>query len=286
MSVSWLLLALAVLAYGVANLLQAAAADRVTASDRLDPRLLLRLTGQWTYLAGVACQAVGFGGAFLARRDLPLFVVQTAVAAGFGVTAVLGVVVLRWRLPRAEIGLLAALAAGLAAVIGAAEVGASQDLTTAEAIALAVAAAVVTGLALGAARLSGPRGAVALGVLSGTAFSAAAVAARPLAAARSPLELVTDPLLILVVVHTVLGQLLLNTAMQRGSTTAAVASMDAAAAVPAAALGLLLLGDRVLPGRGWLAAVGFVVAVGAVVLLARYAGDRSAPAPDPEHQLM
>ena len=51
---------------------------------------------------------LGFVLAFLARRDLPLFLVQASVAAGLGVTAVLGVLVLKWRLPAAEIALLVA----------------------------------------------------------------------------------------------------------------------------------------------------------------------------------
>jgi hypothetical protein len=47
--------------------------------------------------------------------------------------------------------------------------------------------------------------------------------------------------------------------------------MDAAGAVPAAIVGLLVLGDRIEPGRGWLAALGFVVTLGAVIGLTRYA---------------
>jgi uncharacterized membrane protein len=69
----------------------------------------------------------------------------------------------------------------------------------------------------------------------------------------------------------VVGQLLLGLAMQRGSTTAAVAAMDSAGAVPAAIVGLLLLGDRIEPGRGWLATLGFVVTLGTVLGLTRYA---------------
>ena len=59
--------------------------------------------------------------------------------------------------------------------------------------------------------------------------------------------------------------------MQRGSTTAAVAAMDAAGAAPAAVVGLLLLGDEVRPGLGWLAVVGFVVTLLSVIGLSYYA---------------
>jgi hypothetical protein len=47
--------------------------------------------------------------------------------------------------------------------------------------------------------------------------------------------------------------------------------MDAAGAVPAAIVGLLLLGDRIWPGREWMAAAGFLVTLLAVIGLTRYA---------------
>jgi hypothetical protein len=59
--------------------------------------------------------------------------------------------------------------------------------------------------------------------------------------------------------------------MQRGSTTAAVAAMDAAAAAPAAVLGLLLLGDEIYAGREWLAGIGFLATLIGVIGLSFYA---------------
>ena len=129
----------------------------------------------------------------------------------------------------------------------------------------------IAGSGFFAARLHGALGSVVLGSLAGMAFSAAAVAARPLASAGSAEAFVRDPLLYLLIVHSVIGQLLLGLAMQRGSTTAAVAAMDAAGAVPAAIVGLLLLNDKIWPGREWLAGLGFLVTLAAVVGLTRYA---------------
>ena len=79
--------------------------------------LLLRLASHKTYLVGLVFQILGFLFAFFARRDLPLFLVQTGVAAGLGVTAILGVLLLKWRHPPAEIALLIILGVGLAALI-------------------------------------------------------------------------------------------------------------------------------------------------------------------------
>jgi drug/metabolite transporter (DMT)-like permease len=223
------------------------------------------------YLLGILLQILGFVLAFAARGELPLFLVQAAVAAGLGVTAILGVLFLKWRLPRSEIALLAALVIGLGCLVLAAQPHPSRPLGPTGVLGLV---AVLGGLAvtgLFAARLRGAKGSVALGALAGIAFGAAAVASRPLASISSGEDFVTDPLLYLLIAHSLVGQLLLGLAMQRGSTTAAVAAMDAAAAVPAAIVGLLFLGDKIAPGREWFAAAGFVVTLGAVIGLTFYA---------------
>jgi drug/metabolite transporter (DMT)-like permease len=270
-STGWFFLAAMIVAYGVANLLQSVAATRTTVHHTLDPALLLRLASHRTYVIGVGCQMLGFVLAFLARRDLPLFLVQASVAAGLGVTALLGVLVLKWRLPAAEVGLLVLLFLGIGGLVLSAQPAPARQLGTAGTLALTGALALIAVLAVFAVRLHGPPGSVALGSLAGLAFSAAAVAARPLASAHSPDDFLGNPLLYLLVAHSVVGQLLLGLAMQRGSTTAAVAAMDAAGAVPAAIIGLTLLGDKIWPGREWLAAVGFLVTLVSVIGLTRYA---------------
>ena len=285
-SLGWLFLAAMIAAYGVANLLQSAAAAKTTVHHTFDPGLLLRLAGQRTYIIGIGCQLLAFTFAFLARRDLPLFLVQASVAAGLGVTALLGVLVLKWTLPRAEVALLALLLAGITALVLSAQPAHSRPLGTAAVVGQAVAIAVIAVVGFFAVRLHGAPGSVVLGSLAGLAFSAAAIAARPLAGEHSIGGVCTNPLLYLLVAHSIVGQWLLGLAMQRGSTTAAVAAMDAAGAVPAAIVGLLLLGDQIYPGREWLAAVGFVATLASVIGLTRYAEPQHhhATAPGGRHE--
>ena len=271
MSPGWFYLAAMIAAYGVANLLQSMAAARTSVHHTFDPQLLVRLACHRTYLLGLVCQVLGFVLAFVARRDLPLFLVQASVAAGLGVTALLGVLVLKWTLPLAEVALLVLLLGGITALVLSAQPAHSRQLGSGGVAGLAVALLVIAVLGFFAVRLHGAPGSVVLGSLAGIAFSAAAIAARPLAVETTFSGYCTNPLLYLLVAHSIVGQLLLGLAMQRGSTTAAVAAMDAAGAVPAAIVGLLLLGDRIHPGREWLAAVGFVVTLGAVIAMTRYA---------------
>jgi hypothetical protein len=275
-SSGWYFLAAMIVAYGVANLLQSVAATRTTVHHTFHPALLLRLASHRTYLVGLGCQLLGFVLAFLARRDLPLFLVQASVAAGLGVTALLGVAVLRWRLPLAEVALLALLVLGVVALVHSARPAPARPLGAAGVLTLAGVLVLISVAGVFGVRLHGAPGSVALGALAGLAFSAAAVAARPLAAISAPDGLFTHPLLFLLIGHSLVGQLLLGLAMQRGSITAAIAAMDAAGAMPAGTVGLLLLGDRIWPGREWLAGLGFLVTLAAVIGLTRYA--------QPQHQ--
>jgi drug/metabolite transporter (DMT)-like permease len=260
-----------IVAYGVANLLQSMAARHTSVHDTLHPGVFVRLAGHKTYLIGLVLQFGGFLLAFLARRDLPLFLVQASAAAGLGVTAVLGVLLLKWRLPRAEIVLLVLLSGGIAAQVVAARPGPARHIGSIGVAALAAALLAVVALALLAVRLRGALGSVVLGALAGTAFGAGAIASRPLADSPTAHDLTTSPLFYLLIAHSVLAQLLLALAMQRGSTTSAVAAMDAASAVPAALVGVAFLGDRIRPGFTLLGCSGFVLALIAVVGLTRYA---------------
>ncbi|MGH3545902.1 MAG: hypothetical protein ACRDPW_08250 [Mycobacteriales bacterium] len=271
MTVGWLYLAASVLAYGTGNFLQATAATRTVTPNTLHPNLLLRLAGHRSYVLGVLCQIVAFLLAFFAREELPLFLVQSSVAAGLGVTVLLGVVVFGWRLPRAELLVLAVLGLGLACLIISAQTSPSKPLSTPALVVLIGLVPVLALLGRLAARCRGTQASVALGSLAGVAFGAAAVVSRPLAGAQSLTDVVTNPLLYVLLAHAIVGQLLLGLALQHGSTTAAVAAMDAAAAIPAAATGLLLLGDKITPGLEPLAALGFVMTLGAVLALVRYA---------------
>jgi hypothetical protein len=268
---AWIFLAAMVIAYGVANLLQSVAAANTDLHRAFSPRLLWQLGQHKAYLFGIACQFAGFALAFLARRHLPLFLVQSTVAAGLGVTTVLGMLILKWRLPALEVALLGALVAGVAGLIIAAEPAPSRQLGRLGVAMLTAALIAIGVIGFFTVHLHGARGSVVLGSLAGLAFGAAAVASRPLASAHSIESFFANPLLYLLVAHSVVGQLLLGLAMQRGSTTAAVAAMDAASAVPAAVVGLLFLGDRIYPGREWLAAVGFVATLASVIGLSFYA---------------
>ena len=68
----------------------------------------------------------------------------------------------------------------------------------------------------------------------------------------------------------VLAMLTYSIALQRGTVTQATAPLVVGETVAPALVGLLLLGDHSRPGWGWVAVVGFTLAVGGAVSLAQH----------------
>jgi drug/metabolite transporter (DMT)-like permease len=266
--VGYVVLALSAFSYAVGIVAQTVAARRAERRNGVDVGLLARLATDRVYLLGFAAQCVGFVLAFLARADLPLYLVQAGAMSAVGIAAVLGAVLLGWRIRPGEIGALVVIACGLLLLVGAAMPGPAQQMSLGAGLVLAALLVVVLGLAVPASRLAGPRAALVFGLLAGLAFAVLAIVSRPLAA--GPLaELPLRPETWLMVAAAVVGQALLAAALQRGSTTAAMASMDSTSVLLSSVVGLVVLGDQVAVGRGsWVGAGLALVVIGVIVMAA------------------
>lgn len=279
MTIGWAFLAFGALGYGIAHFFQARAAraSHIETHGSFLQRLLLNRL----YWFGVAAQGVAAVAAVAARRDLPLFLVQTGLATGIGITALLGMMLLNWRLPRSELVLIGVMYAGLLLLVISARASTATPLSTMQVAILVLLPGVFGGAALAVHNYAGPSAPVLLAGIAGLAFSAAAISSRPLASANSISELLTDPLLFGLAANGIVAQLTLAHAFKAGSPTSAIASLDVCGAVPAALIGIVWLGDSVRPGFEVIAATGFALALGAVVGLARYAEPQEATVPVP-----
>ncbi|QBR91539.1 hypothetical protein [Nocardioides euryhalodurans] len=275
----------AALCYGAGSVLQAVAARGTESVAGLDPRLLGRLVRSWRYLLGVGLDGLGFVLTLVAVRVLPLFVVQAVVASFLAVTAVLGALFLGMPLTRRDRGALAVVLVGLVLVAASAAEDRTVAVSDLEQWGVLAATLLLVVLAVPLGRWPGARGAVALGAVAGLAFGATSVATRMLPQDLS-LERLRDSVDILlrspaayaIVVAGVLAMLAYSVALQRGSVTQATAPLVVGETVLPALVGLLLLGDQSRPGWGPVAALGFLLAVGGAVGLARLG---ELPARDP-----
>lgn len=276
----YLLIALSAISYAGGIVAQTVAARRTELRERLDVGLIARLARDPVYLVGFTLQVAGFVLAFLARADLPLYLVQAGAMSAVGLAAVLGAVLLGWRIKPSEIAALVLVALGLVLLAGAARPSVALDLQVWAGVVMLGALVGTAALAVVATRLPGAHGAVALGLLAGVAFAVLAIASRPLASGPL-LTLVLEPLAWLMVGAALLGQSLLAAGLQRGSTTATMAVMDAVNVVLASVAGLLVLGDQIAAGREPWVVVGLSLVLAGVVAMAVVAHPAAAATPPP-----
>jgi drug/metabolite transporter (DMT)-like permease len=257
----------AAVAFGIASLLQQAGARRSPLRRTIGPRLLGELLRQPAFVLGGALDVAGFVLTFLALRHLPLFAVEATVSSSIAVTAV-GCAWRGERLGRTGRRAVGAVVVGLVLVGAGALPEAAPSLSGLGRLALlcGVPALAAVGFAVGR-RLDGPLAAPALGGLAGVAFALFGVAARVLPQSG----FVADPLAWAAVAYVALGVLLYGAALQRGPVTAVAAATTAAETILPALAGLALA-DGARAGFGPVAALGFLITIGATLILVRSPG--------------
>ncbi|MFE0249716.1 hypothetical protein [Streptomyces sp. NPDC059010] len=261
----------AAVCFGTATVLQAMAARAASAQGGRggEAGVLLRAVRQWRYVAGLALDGLGFVLQVVALRALPIYAVAAALASSLAVTAVVAARLLRVRLRRGEWGAVGVVCAGLA-MLGFAS-GTEGDLGGSDALKFSMLAVAVGVLGVGlAGGLLPERGrGLVLGLAAGFGFGVVEVSVR-LIDSVGVSDLVGNPATYALLVGGGAAFLALTSALQRGSVTVATAAMVIGETVGPAVVGVVWLGDRTREGLGWLAVLGFVVAVVGALALARF----------------
>ena len=263
-------LAAAVL-YGAGTILQAVGVRRAAAAE--GERLWRRVRAGRLYVLGLVLDSVGFLASIAALRTLPLFVVESAIASSVAVTAGLAVVFLRARLTRREVVALVAVGIGLVALAASARAEAAAPLSGPAPWLLLGSALPIGGLGAVGLRLGGSPGAASLAATAGLGFGGVGIAARVVDIPSAPWRLVLDPVSWALAVFSLIAITAYAAALQRGSVTTVAAMTFAVETVVPAAIGLLWLGDRVRPGAGPVALLGFVLTLAGSIALARHAAE-------------
>lgn len=264
----------AMVLFGVAAVLQALATSRATDVGVLDPRLLLRLASQGTFVAALSLNGLGFLLHVTALQTLPLFLVQAVIAGSVAVTALLSVRVFRVRLGRGQWTAVGLVVLGLVLLAPTATEGEAATGSAGVSGLLLAAVVLVTGAAVAVRGVPGAAGTVLLGLLAGTGFGIVAVCARLLP--DLGLDLLTAPVAYVLVLAGGTAYLVYSAAMQRGSVTTATAAMVITQTVVPAGAGLFL-GDSVRAGLVPVAVVGFVLALAGALGLGRFESGAAVP---------
>ncbi|BBA99647.1 putative integral membrane protein [Actinacidiphila reveromycinica] len=268
----------AAVCFGAATALQARAARLAAAGGGGGAAgLLVAALRQAPYLGGLALDGAGFVLEVVALRALPVYTVGAALAASLAVTAVLAGPLLDVRPAGAEWAGVATVCGGLALLaLASGREGPGHGDATLRWASLATALAVLAAGAVPAARLPQRSRAALLGLGAGLGFGVVEVAVRLL----DPVTvgaLAANPASYALLVGGAGAFLLLTSALQQGSVTAATAGMVLGETVGPALVGVLALHDRTRDGWAPAAVAGFVLAVAGGLALARY-GEGGTPA--------
>ena len=250
-------------------MLQAVGARRTADAVGIDPRLLVRLLGQGTFVLGSALDVVGFVLALVALHSLPLYVVQATMRQTWrsAPCSRQRSCTPNWRpwsgpespLPTVGLSLLG-LSSGEE---GPVEPGHVFRWS------LLAASIAVTALGIAAGRLSGNRGAAALGFVSGLGFGIVSLAGRVLVD-LSPGHLWRDGAIWALALSGAVGFLLHAIALQRGSVATATAGVVLGETILPVVIGVVVLGDSTRQGYVPVAVVGFLLAVSGALALSRF----------------
>ncbi|HKB29590.1 MAG TPA: hypothetical protein VKD26_02005 [Streptosporangiaceae bacterium] len=269
----WLSLASALAAaccFGVASVIQALAARSASrGSARVSPGLLVRMLGQWRFVASLVLDLVGFVAQLVALRRLPLFVVQAAIASALAVTAVLSAWLAKHALAAREWLAVIAVTIGIAMLGSSAGASGAADVGDEFRLGLIITVGVLGLAGFAAARLHGRARTLALGSIAGLGYGVVGVAARILTG-FTPTDLVRDPASYTLAAAGIISFMFYTAALEHGDVTTATAATVLTETVLPATIGILFLGDTTRHGLVGLAAAGFALAVAGALTLARF----------------
>lgn len=241
--------------YGIATILQAVGTRRAGG---------LAAFGQPLVLGGLALDGACFLLSLLAFARLPLFAVETIIAASLVVVVLLARAVLGVPLRRADLVAVAVVLVGLA-VLGAAAGG--QPPVPADAAFARVSLVGLGVLAVGTAVLYRTGPAWTMGLASALGYSGVAIGARAARTDGRLLDLVRQPMAVLVVASGLIAVVAYIRAVERGPVSLAAALVSVVEVVVPGVVGLVFLGDTVRAGWAVPAGAAVLVAlVGCVVL--------------------
>jgi len=223
---------------------------------------------QRSYVVGLLLDGLGWVLAVVALRTLPVFAVQSVLTSSVALTTVLHRGGVR-RLGRGEAAGVVGVVLGLVLVAGSAATDRPDSLPAAATPVLVGAAVVLAVVARPVARCGRP---LVVAAVAGIAYGGAALSVRALHITDdlvADLRLLEHPLTWSLVVLGVVGVVLVAAALRDGSPGTVTAVLSVTEVLVPAGAGLLLLGDAVRPGWEPALAVGVLLLVGSVLLLAR-----------------
>jgi drug/metabolite transporter (DMT)-like permease len=246
---------------GISTVQQKIGADREHAVRKFDLTLLLRLLKDVPYVTGIVLAIGGYGLSLIALRVLPLFLVQSVIAASVVVTAFGEQFFLHRKIDKQTYLSLLAVIIGLTLLaISAVSSHATSGDHIARMIIEWLPLPVLT-LGLFFIYMHKKFSAMALAALGGLAFGNTSTIGRILVYPHPIWKLIDNPLLYSLIISATLGQYLFTVALQRSTATKSNAIMISLQTFGPALCGLLLFDDKIRSGFQALVLIGSLLVI-------------------------
>ena len=253
---------------GSAAVLQKLSADKVKNVKSLDAGLLWRLFQNKPYVFGIILDLVGWVLTLYAVQYLPLFFVESILAASIIVAAILERLTHRKILPRRAYVAIGLIMAGLVLLALAASPDRAKPISQILKFIIVLSALPLAGLGWLFARRPGNGAALMLAAIGGFSYGITSVIGRIFSFSQPWWHTIYSPLIFGLLATGGLGILLFSTALQRAQATTVNAVMTASQTVFPAAIGIVFLGDSARNGLWYLVISGGSLALAGVILLA------------------
>ncbi len=253
---------------GTAVVLQKLSADKQHNTHSLDVRFLLRLIKDVPYFFGIVLDISGYALTIYAVRHLPLYLVQSIIAASIVITALLERFYRHQKIrPRAFIA-MGLIVTGLCMLALASSPETARPVGSVLKSIIIFAPLPIAFIGYFVARSKKNSSAVGMAVLAGLAFGGTSVLGRIFTLSTPFWHTIYSPLTFALVADGVIGILLFSTALQRAQATTVNATMAATQTLIPATVGIVFLGDSARNGLWGLVVVGGLVTLVGVTVLA------------------
>lgn len=246
---------------GISTVQQKIGADRERNIHAFDLTFLWRLLKNAQYSLGTSLEIIAYVLSLVALRVLPLFLVQSIIAASIIVTAMGERLFLHKKLSKQTYSALGIVLVGLILLAVSAISGHATVSNQTDRVLVAVLPILLALLGLVFIYMQSQVSAIILAALGGLAFGNTSTIGRILVYPHPFWKLIENPLLGSLIFSAILGQYLFTVSLQRISATKSNGVMIAMQTLGPALFGLLLFDDRIRPGFQGIVVLGILLVI-------------------------
>jgi drug/metabolite transporter (DMT)-like permease len=246
---------------GISTVQQKIGADKEPNVKTLDATLLLRLLRNGPYMFGTVLELAGYGLSLVALRILPLFLVQSVIAASVVVTAVGDRLILHTKISHRNIFAIIIVLIGLVFLSISAEPSRAVMGSSSVRLLLELSPILIGVIGIVFIYIRNNISAMVLAALAGLSFGTTSTIGRIIVYPHPLWRLGESPLTWGLIASALLGQYLFTLALQRTTATKGNATMIALQTLGPALCGLIFFNDKIRSGYELIVVLGAALVI-------------------------